>query len=61
VDAPDDVLWARLEGRGDHIASRPYAQMVNGLFEPPTIPHAKFVNDGDAARFEQQMRAIFGG
>ena len=60
VDAPDDVLWARLESRGGHIASRPYAQMVNRLFEPPTVPHAKFINDGDRARFAEQMKAIFG-
>jgi gluconokinase len=60
VDAPDDVLWARLEARGGHIASRPYAQMVNKLFEAPTVPHARFINDGNAARFAEQMRAIFG-
>ena len=60
VDAPDDVLWARLESRGSHIASRPYAEMVNRLFETPTVPHAKFVNDGDAAGFDAQMKAIFG-
>ena len=60
VDAPDDVLWARLESRGDHIASRAYAQRVNGLFEAPTVPHATFINDGNAARFTAQMREIFG-
>ena len=60
VDAPDDVLWARLEARGGHIASRPYAQMVNSLFEVPTVPHAKFVNDDNPIRFAEQMKAIFG-
>ena len=59
VDAPDDVLWARLEARGGHIASRPYAQMVNRLFEIPTVPHAKFVNDDNAIRFAEQMKTIF--
>lgn len=60
VDAPDDVLWARLAGRGEHIASRAYAQMVNKLFEAPTVPHRRFINDNDRARFAEQMRAIFG-
>jgi gluconate kinase len=60
VDAPDDVLWGRLEARGGHIASRPYAQMVNKLFEAPTVPHARFINDGNAGRFAEQMMTIFG-
>jgi gluconate kinase len=60
VDAPEDVLRARLESRPDHIAAKPYAEIVNGLFEAPTVPHVKFVNDGDAARFDEQMNAIFG-
>jgi carbohydrate kinase (thermoresistant glucokinase family) len=60
VDAPDDVLWARLEARGGHIASRPYAQMVNRLFEAPTVPHARFINDGNAVQFADQMKKIFG-
>jgi hypothetical protein len=34
--------------------------MVNRLFEAPTVPHAMFINDGDPARFTEQMRAIFG-
>jgi gluconokinase len=59
VDAPDDVIAARLEGRPDHIASKTYARMVNSLFEPPTVPHAKFINDGSAVRFDEQMKAIF--
>jgi gluconokinase len=60
VDAPEDVISARLESRPDHIASKPYARMVNSLFELPTVPHAKFVNDNDAIRFADQMKAIFG-
>ena len=60
VDAPEEVLAARLESRPDHIARAPYARMVNSLFELPTVPHAKFIKDGDAARFAEQMRAIFG-
>lgn len=60
VDTPDDILQARLQGRADHIASRPYAEIVNSLFEPPSVPHVKFVNDGDAVRFDAQMRAVFG-
>jgi gluconokinase len=59
VDAPDDVISARLESRPDHIASKPYAEMVNRLFEAPTVPHEKFVNDNDPVRFDAQMRAIF--
>jgi gluconate kinase len=60
VDAPEDVLRARLESRPAHVASKTYAQTVNSLFEAPTVPHQTFVNDGDAARFEEQMRVIFG-
>ncbi len=59
VDAPEDVLSARLASRPGHIASKTYGRMVNSLFEPPTVPHAKFINDGDAARFAAQMKAIF--
>jgi gluconokinase len=59
VDAPDDVIAARLESRADHIASKTYARMVNDLFELPTVPHARFMNDGNAARFTEQMKAIF--
>src|SRR5688572_32531809 len=61
VDAPDDVISARLESRPDHIASKPYARTVNSPFELPTVPHEKFVNDNDSARFAGQMKAIFGG
>lgn len=60
IDAPDDVILARLQGRPDHIATAPYARMVNSLFEVPTLPHAKFVNDNDPARFTEQMKKIFG-
>ena len=60
VDAPDDVIAARLERRPDHIASKTYARMVNSFFELPTVPHAKFVNDDNAIRFAEQMEAIFG-
>jgi gluconate kinase len=60
VDAPDNLILSRVESRPDHLASREYAQMVNRLFEVPTVPHAKFINDGDPARFAEQMRAIFG-
>jgi gluconokinase len=60
VDAPEDVIAARLESRPDHIASKPYARMVNSLFEAPTVPHARFINDGNAARFDEQMKTIFG-
>jgi hypothetical protein len=33
---------------------------VNSLFELPTLPHARFINDGNATLFTEQMRAIFG-
>ena len=60
VDAPEDVLAARLESRPGHMARAPYARMVNNLFELPTVPHARFINDGDAALFTEQMGKIFG-
>ena len=60
VDAPDDVLRARLESRPAHVASKTYAQTVNSLFEPPTVPHRKFENDGNPAKFAAQMRVLFG-
>jgi gluconate kinase len=60
VDAPEDVIAARLERRPDHIATRTYAQLVNSLFELPSLPHARFMNDGNAARFAEQMETIFG-
>ena len=59
VDAPEAVIQSRIERPG-HIASRAYAEVVNSMFEAPTVPHAKFLNDNDAARFAEQMRAVFG-
>jgi carbohydrate kinase (thermoresistant glucokinase family) len=60
VDAPDDVIASRLENRAGHLAPSGYAEMVNRIFEPPTVAHVRFENGNDPARFDDQMKAIFG-
>lgn len=60
VDAPEEVISSRLESRRGHVASSSYSQRVNSLFEHPTVAHARFENDGDAAKFARQMTEIFG-
>lgn len=59
VDAPDDVILSRLENRAGHIASRRYAEMVNRVFEIPTVAHIRFENGNDPIKFDGQMKAIF--
>ena len=59
VDAPDSLIASRLEGRTGHLAPRGYAEMVNRIFEAPTVPHVRFENGNDPARIDEQMRAIF--
>lgn len=60
VDAPDDLIGSRLENRAGHMASKRYADMVNRIFEMPTVPHVRFENGNDPIRFDEQMKAIFG-
>lgn len=60
VDAPDDLILSRLENRAGHLASSGYAEMVNRIFEIPTVPHVRFENGNDSTRFDDQMKAIFG-
>ena len=60
VDAPDDLMSARLENRVGHIAPRGYAEMVNRIFEIPTVAHVRFENGDDPKKFDDQMKAIFG-
>jgi gluconate kinase len=59
-DAPDDLILSRLENRAGHLAPRGYAEMVNKIFEMPTVAHVKFENGNDPIRFDDQMKAIFG-
>ena len=59
VDAPEDLILSRLENRTRHIASRSYAEMVNRVFEIPTVAHIKFENGIDPVKFDDQMKAIF--
>jgi len=59
VDAPDDLILSRLENRAGHMASRCYAEMVNRIFEIPTVAHIKFENGDDPIKFDGQMKAIF--
>ena len=61
VDAPDYLIASRLENRAGHIAPRGYAEMVNRIFEVPTVAHVRFENGNDPIRFDEQMKAIFGG
>lgn len=60
VDAPEGLISSRLENRAGHIASKGYAEMVNRVFEIPTVPHVRFENGNDPIKFEAQMKAIFG-
>ncbi len=60
VDAPDDLILSRLDNRAGHIASRRYAEMVNSVFEIPTVAHIRFENGNDPKQFDDQMKAIFG-
>lgn len=60
VDAAENVIRSRLENRTGHLASRAYAEMVNRIFEVPTVAHVKFENGNDPTRFDEQMKAIFG-
>lgn len=60
VDAPDDTILLRLENRAGHFAPRSYAEMANRIFEIPTVAHVRFENGNDPARFDDQMKAIFG-
>lgn len=60
VDAPDDLILSRLKKRTGHVASKAYAEMVNRIFETPTVPHVRFENGSDPIRFEDQLKAIFG-
>lgn len=59
VDVPDDLILSRLENRAGHIASRRYAEMVNRVFEIPTVAHVRFENGNDPIKFDAQMKAIF--
>ena len=59
VDAPDDLILSRLENRTRHIASRSYAEMVNRVFEIPTVAHIKFENGIDPIKLDHQMKTIF--
>ena len=59
VDAPDELVLSRLENRARHIASRSYGEMVNRVFEIPTVAHIKFENGIDPIRFDHQMKTIF--
>jgi gluconate kinase len=59
VDAPDDVILSRLGNRAGHVAPREYAEMVNRIFEAPTVPHIRFDNENDPTGFKDQMRATF--
>jgi gluconate kinase len=60
VDAPDDLILSRLGNRVGHIAPKDYAEMVNRIFEVPTVAHVRFENGNDPTRFDDQMKAIFG-
>jgi carbohydrate kinase (thermoresistant glucokinase family) len=60
VDAPDDLILSRLRNRVGHIAPKDYAEMVNRIFEVPTVAHVRFENGNDPTRFDDQMKAIFG-
>ena len=59
VDAPDNLISSRLENRTGHIAPRRYAEMVNRIFEIPTVPHVRIENGNDPTKFDDQMKAIF--
>ena len=59
VDASDDLILSRLESRAGHIAPRGYAEMVNRIFEIPTVAHIRFENGNDPIKFDDQMKAIF--
>ena len=59
VDAPDRLISSRLENRAGHVASQYYAEMVNRIFEIPTVPHVRFENGNDPVKFDAQMKAIF--
>ena len=60
VDAPDHLISSRLENRVGHVASRGYAEMVNRIFEIPTVPHVRFENGNDPIKFDEQVTTIFG-
>ena len=60
VDAPDHLISSRLENRPGHVASRGYAEMVNRIFEVPTVAHVRFENGDDAIKFDEQITTIFG-
>jgi len=60
VDAPHGLMSSRLENRAGHIASKSYAEMVNRVFEIPTVPHVRLENGNDPLKFDAQMKAIFG-
>jgi carbohydrate kinase (thermoresistant glucokinase family) len=60
IDAPDELILSRLQQRSGHLASTSYAEMVNRIFETPTIPHVRLENGNDPGRIDQQIRAIFG-
>lgn len=60
VDAPEDLIAARLRERPGHLASMEYAASVNNIFEPPVVPHEKLLNGADPAKLRRQMQAIFG-
>jgi len=61
VDAAAELISSRLRNRAGHIAPVGYAEMVNRMFEIPTVPHVRFENGNDPTKFRDQMRAIFGG
>lgn len=60
VDAPGDLITARLRERSGHLASAEYADSLNRIFEEPTVPHVKFVNGDDAAEWRHQLEVVFG-
>jgi carbohydrate kinase (thermoresistant glucokinase family) len=59
IDAPDHLIASRLRNRAGHLASTEYAEMVNSIFETPTVPHIRFENVDDPARIDTQMKVIF--
>ena len=60
VDAPDHLILSRLQNRAGHVASRDYAEMVNRIFEIPTVAHVRLENGHDAIKFDEQITTIFG-
>jgi gluconokinase len=59
VDAPDDIIAARLRARTGHPAPLAYAEMVNSAFETPSVEHVTLVNGTDQAVPAAQLDTIF--